>query len=201
MASRKIRIAAACLLVLSISTNSFGGEVDVSGLTDAQVADLQVKASSLKATNLTEKAANMSTANPLSPNNISQYAELGKDLGVGLASTAKELGIAANEFAETPVGHIAMALIIYKVIGNSVLHFICGFLWLTSTTLLFIYFFRRLFMYDSVITNYDPNTGKRINVVKEAMNPRDVNVQLGRLIMSAALGVSSVIGLVITFSG
>lgn len=198
---RRLTFAVALLVGLSSLAIASAKDItlDVSGLSESQIAQIQSDALARKARGLQETGAVLNNAP--SVDRISEYAKLGKDLGVGLASTAKELGVAANEFAQTPLGHVAMLLIIYKVIGSSIIHLICGFLWLTSSTAIFIYFFRRMFLYESIITNYDPTTGKRINVVRKPMDPTNGDVQGGRLLMGCAAGVSAAMGLIITFTG
>lgn len=64
---------------------------------------------------------------------LSSYAQVGKDIGVGIAEAAKQLGIAAAEFANTPAGMIAIGVIVWKVILadmlTSVFLFILGVVW------------------------------------------------------------------------
>ena len=59
---------------------------------------------------------------------IDKWAQVGANLGKGLAATAKELGIAVNEFASTPIGKIATALLVWHFMGVSIMHIVGAFL-------------------------------------------------------------------------
>jgi hypothetical protein len=58
---------------------------------------------------------------------LKDYAEIGAQVGKALGEAAKSVGIAVNEFAQTKVGVMASALIVYKVIGQDVVYMIKGF--------------------------------------------------------------------------
>lgn len=53
-------------------------------------------------------------------NNAKQWTELGTNVGVAMVAAAKELGIAAAQFAETPLGKVTTAVIVYKIVGKDV---------------------------------------------------------------------------------
>lgn len=55
-----------------------------------------------------------------------EWVDIGNSLGQALAGTARELGVAVNDFAKSPVGHLAIALIIWKVLGGTIIHFAGG---------------------------------------------------------------------------
>lgn len=50
-----------------------------------------------------------------------KWAELGKSIGIGVVSAARELGVAANEFAQTDVGKVTVAVIVWKFMGQDAL--------------------------------------------------------------------------------
>lgn len=91
------KILAAVLMVASLSVFAEDHYQDTSGLTEQQKAELAVQVAKLK----TEK---------LQPENISEkvrteaqaWGDLGANMGKALVGGAKEIGVAANEFAETP---------------------------------------------------------------------------------------------------
>ncbi len=82
---------------------------------------------------------------------LNAFAELGKNIGAGLVAAAKELGIAANEFATTPVGKITIALIVWNYAGEFIIHTAAGILVLVTG----LYICRRLFPRVYAI-EYDP---------------------------------------------
>lgn len=53
-----------------------------------------------------------------------EWVEVGSSIGQGLSATARELGVAVNDFAKSPVGKIAVALIVWKVAGSAIVHLI-----------------------------------------------------------------------------
>lgn len=102
-------------------------------MTPEQKAELILKAQEIK------KASEKMT-----PADLEEYANLGQKYGIALVSTAKELGKSVDELMNTNVGKIATFLIIWKVMGETVLGFIVGMGWFTVTNSLWIYVFRRL---------------------------------------------------------
>lgn len=109
--------------------------IDVSKLTPeqktqllGQVADLQKQASN---------PTNISTS---LRNEASQWGELGANMGRATVAAAKEVGLAANDFAQTPLGKIIIAIVVYKIIGINILHVVYGVIILTIGLGLSLYF-------------------------------------------------------------
>lgn len=71
---------------------------------------------------------------------VSEWVDLGASIGKGLASAAKELGVAVNDFSKTSVGKWTMFLIVFNIIGDTVIHLVGGLTFLifgvTFTTVL-----------------------------------------------------------------
>ena len=95
--------------------------VDTSRLTQAQLDSLQRMVESTKSPDaqITE--------------NISRLATWGTDLAVAsegfakaLGVAARELGIAANDFLATDAGRLTAAIIIWKVLGKSLVALVIG---------------------------------------------------------------------------
>lgn len=59
-----------------------------------------------------------------------KWVNLGANIGKGLAGSAKELGVAVNDFAKTDVGKLTTFLIVYHIVGDDVLHLIGGVLFI-----------------------------------------------------------------------
>ena len=74
---------------------------------------------------------------------VKEYVAVGKMIGEAFASCAKEIGVAVNDFVQTPVGKITGFLIVYKIIGRDILHFAVGFLFLCTFIPIYIYMLRR----------------------------------------------------------
>jgi hypothetical protein len=93
--------------------------VDISKLTNAQKADVLKYAASLeesKGSNLSEKTRE----------EVGKWGELGVGMGRAAVAAAKEVGVAANEFVQTPLGKITMGVVVYKVIGKDIIKFLVG---------------------------------------------------------------------------
>jgi hypothetical protein len=52
----------------------------------------------------------------------SKWVEIGHAVGTTLVSTARDLGVTANEFATTPVGKIIVAIVIWKYLAADITH-------------------------------------------------------------------------------
>ncbi len=59
---------------------------------------------------------------------VEKWVKIGSQVGQGLAGAAKELGVAVNDFAKTPVGQLTMALIVWHMMGRVIVHVVGGVL-------------------------------------------------------------------------
>ena len=86
-----------------------------------------------------EQMSNQST-NPMgTPEKVEAWVNIGSQIGKGLAGAARELGVAVNEFAGTPVGLLTMALIVWHFLGSVVIHVLGAILiWVVGFTATFI---------------------------------------------------------------
>lgn len=62
------------------------------------------------------------------PEDVQKWISLGSNIGAGLAASAKELGVAASEFANTGTGKLVVWIIVWKTIGSSIAHILAGIL-------------------------------------------------------------------------
>lgn len=49
-----------------------------------------------------------------------EWIAIGEGLGEGMAATAAKMGVVANDFSQTPLGKMAMLLIIWNYMGESI---------------------------------------------------------------------------------
>ena len=110
--------------------------IDVSSLTDEQKTQLMSQAVQLQKEQPALDAANMSET---VRTEASKWADLGSNVGKAAVSAAKELGVAANDFVQTPLGKITMGIVIFKVIGSSLIHLIVGLIVLLTGLSIAIY--------------------------------------------------------------
>lgn len=56
----------------------------------------------------------------------SAWGEMGANMGRALVAASREVGVAANEFATTPLGRLTVAIVAYKLIGEDILGVLVG---------------------------------------------------------------------------
>lgn len=74
---------------------------------------------------------------------IKQYGEwvgLGKEIGIAVDSSLASVTDRAAQFADTDMGKVTMAVLVYKIIGRDVVRIVVGCSLLTITTLFTIIF-------------------------------------------------------------
>ena len=98
--------------------------IDTSNLPRKQQAEVALLAAQL-AVGKTD-AASTRESNVKASNSLADWANVGSSIGQAFGSAAKEVGIAINDFANSPVGRVAMALIVWHFIGGALIHFIGG---------------------------------------------------------------------------
>lgn len=72
---------------------------------------------------------------------VAEYAQVGEQYGKAIAATAKELGIAANDFLNTPAGLLTAGLIVWKIAGDDLLGVVGGLLWFSTMIPLWVVVF------------------------------------------------------------
>ena len=75
-----------------------------------------------------------------SSSKLKEYAELGTIIGQALVGSARELGIAVNDFSKTDVGYLTTCLIVWNFVGHSAIKLFMGLVILIAgiSMLLFI---------------------------------------------------------------
>lgn len=109
-------ILAVMLFLTMLVTPAFSAVVvDTSGLSEAQKAALvqQIETINGSPDAIVEK--------------VDKWVNAGERIGKMLGGAAKELGIAVNDFMNTPAGVLTVTLIIYQYIGNDLIHLVLGF--------------------------------------------------------------------------
>ena len=59
-----------------------------------------------------------------------EWVGVGAAIGDGLVATAGKLGVEVNKFATSPVGKLAMVLIVWNYMGDEISGWVCGTIWL-----------------------------------------------------------------------
>ena len=72
-----------------------------------------------------------------SEDKVEKWVKIGSNIGQGLAGAAKEVGVAVNDFAKTPVGQMTMVLIVWHMIGAQLIHVFGGILiWIVGIAII-----------------------------------------------------------------
>lgn len=106
-------------VVIAFSAHANG--IDTSKLTAEQIATVQAQ------------VAEMSKSSPQGTSaavrkEAEAWGELGSNVGKAMVGAAREVGVAANEFAATGLGKVTVAIIAYKLIGEEAMGVIVGML-------------------------------------------------------------------------
>ena len=174
------------IILLMFSFNVMAKEVNMSGLTEEQQAQIMLT------------AAKMKSATDVTPQVAKEWAEVGQALGVGLVATASELGMSVDKLMTTTTGKIAISVIIYKVVGKDIIGILFGLLWLAIMISLWVYFWatRGSRHLDSIIT-YEK--GKRDDGRTKVKSYSETGPEIkfayaGILLAIVAVGVISIFG-------
>lgn len=150
---KKLLMVIICFLVVITSVvvcRAASVDINTSGLTDEQKAQLAVQ------------IAEMQKKEIPTTERINQWVDLGKNVGVALAATAKEIGMASDQFLQSNTGKITVALIIWKVIGKDLIRSIVGIGILIAFISLWVHFFRRMCIFKAVLIEYPQDKFKKI---------------------------------------
>ncbi len=152
---RSFIVLFALVLMVMFGSVAHAVQLDMNGLSEAAQAELAVKVAELR------KAA---LETPIMPDvaEMEKYVSVGEQIGKALAVTARELGIEVNNFASTPVGLIAIFLIVWHFFGAMIVHLAFGSVWFMTMVPLWVYFFKRIAMDRKETYNDD---GKRTAVI------------------------------------
>lgn len=133
--------ASSAVLAQDITTSDISGFNDLTDVQKAEIAMQIAKTAEANTSNILDITDKVSTVNPES---VDKWVDVGAKIGKMLGGTARELGIAANEFATSPVGVIAMGLIVWNYAGEQLYDFIVGSLWFIVMLPLWLILFFKL---------------------------------------------------------
>ena len=126
----------AILMMVSISawagnTSDAVNSAGFSKLTEAEKAEV-IKIVADKATS---KDSSVPVA--LAEDRVEKWVKIGSNIGQGLAGAAKEVGVAVNDFSQTPVGQLTMLLIVWHMIGAQLIHVFGGIMiWIVGIAII-----------------------------------------------------------------
>jgi hypothetical protein len=77
-----------------------------------------------------------------SEDKVEKWVKIGSNIGQGLAGAAKEVGVAVNDFSKTTVGQLTMALIVWHMVGGTLIH-VFGAVMIWTIGFFFIHYMHR----------------------------------------------------------
>lgn len=100
---------------------------DMRGVPDEFAQKLKVECEQMKLA----AEATTSAANAITPERLSEWAQISEQFAKALGIAAREVGVSVNEFMGTPAGIITTAVILWSVLGQDVLALL-GMICITS---------------------------------------------------------------------
>lgn len=109
---KKILVTCLLLLITACCSKAHAAiQIDTSGLSEAQKAELVQQAENMKASKDT-----------ISKETVDKWTNFAEIFGKTISTTAKEVGVQVNEFVKTPVGQMTAGVIIYRYVGKDILN-------------------------------------------------------------------------------
>ena len=185
----------ATLLVVFASTSVAAiqnTDIDLSDLTDSERATLVQNAEAMRDAKVATPAVSAAEAK--------EWVSFGTEIGRGLADTAKELGVAANELLTTPVGMLTAGLIVWHIAGNDIVGVVFGGTWLIAFSIVWLMMYRR-FMYTTTVQHFNkgegPGGAKKVVVKDRIRLEKDSDgwmfvIYVVVLVVGIAIGVGSI---------
>lgn len=164
-------------------------------LSDAQRAEISHQVAVTAETNA--KQAAPAAAVLADPKKMDEWLTLGEHMGKMMGGAAKEVGVAVNDFVNTPVGQMTMVLVVWKYMGGTLVHVVGGLLVWALGVLVVGFLYRRMrgttIEYNKEVRNWFGNH-PRVRVQRPALSSGEVS----NLFYSAAFFL--LVGLVTMFT-
>ncbi len=157
--------------------------LDTSGLTEAQKAELVLKAEELKKQAVEDAKDKIAKVDVDEAN---KWVDLGRNIATTITTTAGELGIAADKFLDSTSGKITLLLIFWHVAGRDFVGLVVGIPLLIVLICVWVWSFRRMCIIKSV-TEKEPEKGFKKNIVYEYYSSGDKSVNNTRVWMFCLL--------------
>lgn len=150
-------------------------------LTPEQAAQLAGKTTTQQVAGISEAARQ----------EVSAWGELGSNMGKAMVGAAKEIGVAANEFSQTPLGKVTVALVVYKLIGEDLAGKVVGGGILILMLSVAIWFLRTS-RFSDVEYTYVPVMWGAFSIKREVKRTTSDDAMIGRImgaLVSAVFGM------------
>lgn len=119
--------------------------VSTEGLTKAQAAEIEAKVAAIKAENASKPPAEQIMDQVPEIGTLEKVAAIAPVIAKTVGQTARELGMAVDEFAKTDLGSLVVWLVLYNYLGAELIRFVFGFgvimpltIWLATRAINFV---------------------------------------------------------------
>ena len=126
------------VILIAVSFSAFAGN-DSETVRNAGFARLSEAEKAEVIKMVADKAASKDASVPaaLTEDKVEKWVKIGSNIGQGLAGAAKEVGVAVNDFSQTPVGQLTMLLIVWHMIGAQLIHVFGGIMiWIVGIAII-----------------------------------------------------------------
>lgn len=118
----------------------------------------------------------------LAKEGIHDWVGLGKEIGVAVDSSLHAISSQSNDFAKTPVGKLTVVLVVWKIVGDQLVHIVFGLLELLIFMPLWIWSYRR-----TCITRAVKLPDKTVKVVEYTSKPESFTPRIAHCIAIALI--------------
>lgn len=155
---------------------------DMDKLTDVQKAELALQ--------VAKQVEEAKTVKLNKPEEVKEWVNYGTEIGRALAGTARELGVVANEFIQTPAGQLTMAMIVWKVMGHDIVHVGLSLIMFFTLVPGWIYMFNRMCIVKGYrYETYDVDGKPKTRTIKTYYDSDRDDIHGTRILMGLALAV------------
>lgn len=155
-------IAILALSVASVGAIAASANIDTSGLSEAQVAEIKAIAAKKVAETAAQAAKPLADASPekitagvaLAATWGTQASAAAEGFAKAMGIAARELNITINDFLKSPAGILTAVLIIWKVAGGAFMSAMYGVVFLTVGLIMIRMIYTRLFTKEFVKVPY-----------------------------------------------
>jgi len=131
------------------------------------------------------------TSNISNPKKVSEWVEVGKNIGDAIIGAADKLGVASDKFMQTDTGKLLVYIIIFKTFGNAGIHIFFGLLLLIIFVPTWIYFFRKMCVFKKI--TYTPVPEQvRLKKTVEYYTEGEVDGTRAIFLLTIAIGITAI---------
>lgn len=103
-------------------------DISRSDLPDAMIQELKVKCEQMKLDLQTQPPAPVVAVSQITREDVSEWAQISQEFAKALGIAAREVGVSINEFLASPAGIMTAVVLIWMIIGKSLVGILVGLL-------------------------------------------------------------------------